>query len=54
MLRHPLTNFEIQKNPQNEPTFNGVFSRCNLLKIKKSAYVVNLDGYESVGTHWIA
>ena len=24
---HPLTNFEIQKHYQNEPTFNGVFSR---------------------------
>ena len=29
---HPLTNFEIQKYYQNEPTFNGVFSRNNLPK----------------------
>ena len=27
---HPLTNFEIQKYYQNEPRFNGVFSRDNL------------------------
>ena len=30
MLPHPLTNFEIQKYHQNEPRFNGVFSRNNL------------------------
>ena len=30
MLLHPLTNFEIQKYYQNEPRFNGVFSRDNL------------------------
>ena len=35
MLPHPLTNFEIQKNYQIEPKFNGVFSRDNLAnKIK--------------------
>ena len=27
-----LTNFEIQKYYQNEPRFNGVFSRYNLPK----------------------
>ena len=27
---HPLTNFEIQAYYQNEPRFNGVFSRDNL------------------------
>ena len=32
MLPHPLTNFEIQKYYQNEPRFNGVFSRNNLPK----------------------
>ena len=30
MLPHPLTNFEIQKYYQNEPRFNGVYSRNNL------------------------
>ena len=28
--RHPLTNVEIQNYYQNEPRFNGVFSRNNL------------------------
>ena len=27
MSPHPLTNFEIQKFYNNEPRFNGVFSR---------------------------
>ena len=52
---HPLTNFEIQKYYQNEPRFNGVFSRNNLpKKIKDGAYIINLDEYTDVGTHWIA
>ena len=51
---HPLTNFEIQKYYQNEPRFNGVYSRDNLPKrIKDGAYVINLDEYADVGTHWI-
>ena len=53
MLPHPLTNFEIQKY-KNEPRFNGVFSRNNLpKKIKDGAYIINLDEYANVGTHWI-
>ena len=32
MPPHPLTNFEMQKNYQNEPRFNGAFSRYNLPK----------------------
>ena len=52
---HPSTNFEIQKYFQNEPRFNGIFSRNNLSKkIKDRAYVINLDEYANVGTHWIA
>ena len=52
---HPLTNFEIQKYYKNEPRFNGVFSRNNLpKKIKDGAYVINLDEYADVDTHWIA
>ena len=34
MLLHPLANFEIQRYYQNEPKFNGRYSRNNLLKIK--------------------
>ena len=52
---HPLTNFEIQKYYQDEPRFNGVFSRDNLHdKIKDGTYVINLDEYSDIGTHWIA
>ena len=54
-LMPPLTNFEIQKYYENEPRFNGVYSRNNLpKKIKDGSYVINLDKYADVGTHWIA
>ena len=44
-----------QFNHKNEPRFNGVYSRNNLPKIiKKGAYVINLDEYANIGTHWIA
>ena len=52
---HPLTNFEIKEYYENEPRFNGVYSRDNLPKtIKNGAYVINLDEYAEVDTHWIA
>ena len=52
---HALTNFEIQKYYQNEPRFNGVYSRDNLPdKIKNKAYEINLDEYSDIGTRWIA
>ena len=54
MLLHPLTTFEIQKYYQNEPRFNGVYSRDNLPIIKDGAYVINLDEDSDIGTHWIA
>ena len=54
MSPHRLTNFEIQKYYENEPRFNGVFSRDNLpKKIKDGVYVINLDEYADTGTHWI-
>ena len=34
MPPYPLTNFKIQKYYQNEPRFNGVYSRDMLPKIK--------------------
>ena len=38
-----------------EHRFNGVFSRNNLHeKIKDGAYVINLDEYADVSTHWTA
>ena len=54
MRIHPLTNLEIQKYYKNELKFNGVYSRNNLPKIKDEAYIINLNEYESIGTHWIA
>ena len=54
MPLHPLTHFEIQKYYQNEPRFDGVYSRDNLQKIKDGAYIINLDEYSDIGTHWVA
>ena len=54
MPPHPLTNFEMQKHYQNEPKFNGVYLRNNLPKVKDGAYVIILDEFKSIGTHWIA
>ena len=55
ILPHPLKNFEIKRYYQNEPRFNGVFSRNALPeKIKDGAYVINLDEYTDIGAHWIA
>ena len=56
MPPHPLKKIEIQKHNQNdvqlssknEPKFNGVCSRNNLLKIKDGAYVINFDEYKSI------
>ena len=45
---------EIQKDYQYEHKFNGVYSRDNLPKIKDGAYVINLDEYSDIGTHWVA
>ena len=54
MSPHPLKNFEIQNYYQNETRFNGVFSRDNLpKKLKDGAYVINLEEYAYVDTHWI-
>ena len=55
ILPHQLTNIEIQQYYENEPTFNGFFSRDNLPKtIKNGAYGINCDKYADVRTHWIA
>ena len=66
---HPLRNFEIQEYYQNKPRFNGVFSRDNLPNtirpkglrskelrsaVENGAYVINLDEYRDIGTHWVA
>ena len=51
MRPYPLTNFEIQKYYQKEARFNGIYSRNNLSQIKDGACIVNLDEYESIGSH---
>ena len=63
MLPYPLTNFEIQECYQNQPKFNGVYSRDNLpilssternyvdrssAEIKDEAYIINLDEYSDI------
>ena len=53
MPPHPLTNLQIQKCYQSNSEFNDVYSRNNLSKIKDETYI-NLDEYESIGTHGIA
>ena len=53
-MPHPLTNFEIQKYYQNEPKFNGVYSRNYISEIKDGAYIINFDESESIVTQWIA
>ena len=50
---YALTNFEIQKFYQNEPKFNGAYSRNNLPKTKDRAYLINFNDSKSIGTHWI-
>ena len=54
MPPHPFTNFEIQKHYHNQPRFNGVYARDNLANMKDGVYVINLDEYYDIGTHWIA
>ena len=54
MLPHPLTNFEIQKYYQNELRCNSFYSGDNLPKLEDRAYVINLDEYSDIGTHWVA
>ena len=44
----------MQKYYKNEPRFNGVYSIDNLSKIKDGTYIINLDEYFDIGTHWVA
>ena len=43
----------MQKYYHNQPKFNGVYSRDNLPKIKDGVYIINLDKYSDIGTHWL-
>ena len=50
-----MTRTYFNKYYQNQPRFNGVFlEKCYLRKIKDGPYVINLDEYANLGTHWIA
>ena len=45
----------MMKYYENQSRFNGIYSRDNLPnKIKDGAYVINLDEYSDIGTHWVA
>ena len=55
MLPHLLTNLEIQKYYENQSKFNGIYSRDYLPnKIKDEVYIINVDEYSDIGTHWVA
>ena len=59
MAPHPSTNFEIQKYYHNKPNLAGLYLRNDLPKslpktMKDNAYVINLNEYKSIETHWIA
>ena len=43
----------MQKYYQNEPKFNGIYSRNTLSKIMVGAFVINVDEYKSIRMHWI-
>ena len=46
---------DAKRSSKKESRFNGVYSRDNLPnKIKDGAYVINLDEYSDISTHWIA
>ena len=50
---YPLSNIEIKKYYQNKPRFINVYSFDNLHnKIRDGAYIINLDEYSDIGTHW--
>ena len=51
---HPLRNIQNSDYFNFEPTFNDVFSRNNLPRIKDEAYVINLDDKKSKGTHLVS
>ena len=44
----------MQKCHQNGPRFNGLYSRDNLPRINDGEYVINLDEYSHIETHWFA
>ena len=53
MPPHSLTNFKVQKHYQNKSKCKCVYSRNNLPKIKDRTFVINLDQFKSIRTHWV-
>ena len=51
VLLYHLNNIEITNYFKYESTFNGVFSRNNLSKIKDGAYVINIGDKNSKEKH---
>ena len=54
MLRYPLTNFETQKHEMVLLNLMVYIQEIIFSKIKDGAYIINLDEYKSIRTHWIA
>ena len=57
MPSHLLTNFEILKYKsiiQSNLNLMVFIQEIIYLKKKDEAYIINLDDYKSIGTHWIA
>ena len=55
MRPYLLTYLKIQRYFQNKPKFKGVYSQKNLPNtVKDRAYIVNLEEYKSLRTHWKA
>ena len=53
MPPHPLTNVKTRRYYQNEPIFNGVYSRDKLPKKKQDGvYMLNFDEYADVGCYF--
>ena len=50
MKPHSLNNFEVQTCYHDDC----VYSKNNLIKLKNETYVINIDEYKSIETHWIA
>ena len=53
MPSHPVQILIYKSIIRKKTKFNGVYSKNILPKIKDGEYVINLDEYESVGTHQI-
>ena len=54
MLCHRLIIFKIQKYFQNEPKFNGAYSRNNVPQIKDGAKEIDFNENQPIGTHSVA